>query len=276
MTPKPQGADDRGWQSVGRALTILMAIGERESSVSLTDISNASQLTISTTHRILKGLEAREFVLRDPLTAEYSVGPAILRLARSALRQSEDGDLALASMPHMQHLRELTGETVGIHVLRGDQRVCIGELPSHQPIRMASGIGASFPLVGATGKVLLAYMPPEAVDRIVASASFQAASTIGTTPDDVRRSLAKIRRAGYATSDGETVVGASAFAVPVLQANGVARAAINITGPRMRWTAQRMQEHADAARAAASWLGQRLGRSPGGSEDAAGAVLDEI
>jgi DNA-binding IclR family transcriptional regulator len=249
-----------------------MAIGERESSVSLTDISNTSELTISTTHRILKGLEARGFVLRDPLTAEYSIGPAILRLARSALSQGEEGDLALAAMPHMQHLRELTGETVGIHILRGDQRVCISELASHQPIRMASGIGASFPLVGATGKVLLAHMAPDAVARIVGTAAFQEASTIGETPDDVQRALARIRRAGYATSNGETVEGASAFAVPVLHSNGMAHAAINITGPRGRWTLERMLEHADAAKAVARWLERRLGRSVGDPGDASGVV----
>src|SRR5690349_11505633 len=80
--------DERGWQSIGRALTVLDAIGEHLSPVSLTDISAEVKLTISTTHRILRGLEARAFVQRDPLSGDYSIGPSIMRLARSALAQT--------------------------------------------------------------------------------------------------------------------------------------------------------------------------------------------
>lgn len=254
--------EDRGWQSIGRALKVLEVIGSHQRAVSLTDISAEVQLTISTTHRILRGLEARAFVQRDPLSGDYTVGPSILRLARSALQQTADGDLALVAFPRMQRLRELTKETVGFHVVNGHRRMCLAELPSHEPIRMASGVGASYVLgVGASGKAILAFLPDETVEQIVASKEFQANSVIGKSMSSVSKALVSIRNDGYAMSFGETVPGASAIALPIVDARGVARGALNITGPEARWTKAKMLQHFDAAREITQWIETRLGRT---------------
>jgi IclR family acetate operon transcriptional repressor len=258
---RAHATEDRGWQSIGRALKVLDVIGSHQRAVSLTDISAEVQLTISTTHRILRGLEARAFVQRDPLSGDYSVGPSILRLARSALQQTADGDLALVAFPRMQRLRELTKETVGFHVVNGHRRMCLAELPSHEPIRMASGVGATYVLgVGASGKAILAYLPQETIEQVVASKEFQANSVIGKTVAEVDKALAAVRRDGYAISYGETVSGASAIALPIIGATGVARGALNITGPEARWTKAKMMKHLDAAREITDWIEKRLGR----------------
>lgn len=254
-------ADDRGWQSIGRALKVLEIIGAHQRPVSLTDISTEVQLTISTTHRILRGLEARAFVQRDQLTGDYSVGPSILRLARSALQQTADGDLALLAFPRMQRLRELTRETVGFHVVSGLRWMCLAELPSHEPIRMAAGVGSNYVLgVGAPGKAILAHLPSEVVERVVALEEFQRGSKVGKTVAAVTKSLAAIRRDHFAISYAEVVPGASGIAIPILDARGDARAALNITGPENRWTRAQMMRHLDAARELTGFIEKRLGR----------------
>ncbi|HEX3335220.1 MAG TPA: IclR family transcriptional regulator [Jatrophihabitans sp.] len=257
-------SETRGWQSIGRALNVLEVIGSHKRPVSMTEIAEEVRLTMSTTHRIMRGLEARGFILRDPLSGEYSVGPSIMRLARSALQQAADGDLVLATLPRMQRLRELTGETVGFHVVNGNRRLCLVELPSHQPIRMASGVGATYSLgIGASGKALLAYLPEETLEKVIATSDFQNQSTIGTAIAPVRRALARVRRAGYAMSVGETVQSAAAIAVPILDTRGLPRGAINITGPDSRWTKAKMLEHLDALHEVKTWLELTLGREEG-------------
>jgi DNA-binding IclR family transcriptional regulator len=254
--------DDRGWQSIGRALKVLDIIGSHQRPVSLTDISSEVQLTISTTHRILRGLEARGFVQRDPVAGDYSVGPSILRLASSAMQQTDDGDLALLAFPRMQRLRELTKETVGFHVVNGLTWMCIAELPSHEPIRMVAGVGTLYPLgLGAPGKAMLAHMPRDVVARVVAGKEFQARSRIGRTMPAVMRSLTGIVRDGYAISDNEVIAGASGVAIPILDARGEARAALNITGPEYRWTKAKMMRHLDAVREVTEFIERRLGRA---------------
>jgi DNA-binding IclR family transcriptional regulator len=255
--------DTLGWQSIGRALDVLDAVGAHSRPVSMTDIMHELGLSMSTTQRIMRGLETRGFVLRDPLSGKHSIGPSIMRLARSMLQQPADGDLALAALPRMQRLRELTRETVAFHVPAGLHRLCLVELPSHEPIRMASGVGVTYLLgIGASGKALLAYSPEETVQQILASPEFRAASAIGTTATAVQRALARVRADGYAMSFGETVAGASAIALPVLDPQGQARGAINLTGPAGRWTKSRMLEHLQPVVEVKCWIERTLGREP--------------
>ncbi len=153
--------------------------------------------------------------------------------------------------------------------MRQDRRLCIAELASHEPIRIASGIGAIHPLgVGAVGQVLLAASSPDTVERVLAMEDFARLSRIGTTRTAVRRALAKVAADGFAISHGETVPGASAIAVPVLDAWGEVRGALNVTGPEGRWTETRMRHHLGAIRAAATWLERRLGRTDGSAAPA--------
>ena len=164
----------------------------------------------------------------------------------------------------MRQLRDEIGETVGLHVIRLDQRLCIAELASHEPIRMASGIGATHPLgVGAVGKVLLAYAPEDTIERVTALAEFRRAARLGKSGLAIRRSLEQIRADGYAMSFGETVAGASAIAVPITDSAHDVRGAINVTGPKDRWTEQRMLSHLAGITTVVAWLERRLGRAEG-------------
>jgi DNA-binding IclR family transcriptional regulator len=64
-------------------------------------------------------------------------------------------------------------------------------------------------------------------------------------------------------SVGETVHSAAAIAVPILDARGLPRGAINITGPDSRWTKAKMLEHLDALHEVKTWLELTLGREEG-------------
>lgn len=199
--------------------------------------------------------------MRDRLSGDYSLGPTITRLAQSALRQTSEGDLVLSASRYMRELREATGETVGFHVIQSLRRLCISELPSHLPIRYASGVGSTYPLgVGAAGKLLLAHAPNSVIERVVQLPEFQASSHIGIDLAAVHQSLDRIREIGYTMSSGETVPGAAAVAVPILDASDTIRAAINVTGPANRWTEERMLQHLPEIKDLTEWLERMLGR----------------
>jgi DNA-binding IclR family transcriptional regulator len=162
----------------------------------------------------------------------------------------------------MQRLRELTKETVGFHVVNGLRRLCLAELPSHEPIRMAAGVGTVHLLgLGAPGKAMLAHLPIETVEQVVALKEFQEKSKIGKTVPAVVKALAAIARDGYAISYSELVPGASGLAIPILDGRGIARGALNITGPESRWTKAKMLRHLDAARDLTTFIERRLGRT---------------
>jgi DNA-binding IclR family transcriptional regulator len=64
----------------------------------------------------------------------------------------------------------------------------------------------------------------------------------------LERSLAKVRRDGYAISFGEGIVGAAAVAVPVFDVSGRSVAVISVLGPEGRLSADRLHRYAAIVR----------------------------
>lgn len=258
--PRPAHAEriKDGAQTVSRALAILECFTAGEPSRSVTQISSRVRLTVPTVYRLLKALESKDMVVRDAVSRRYSLGPGVMRLARVIMQRD---DLQAIVLPHLLALRERTGETVGLHWLVGHERVCVVELVSPQPIRMASGVGQVYPIyAGAAGKALLAWLAPAEADPFLEKVHFRALTPdTPTTRKAVRSELPRIRRRGFATSVGETVSGASALAAPILDSGGRPVAAINITGPKDRWTPARMAETVEALLDATSQIMRQLG-----------------
>lgn len=223
----------RGAQTVHRAIDILEAFSVDRPSLALSEICDAVNLTLPTTHRLLKALQHKEMVFWDPLSKRYSLGVGVMRLASLILNRN---DLTSIIQPSLAFLHAETRETVALHGLVDDERVCLIELVSPMPIRMASGVGTAYPLFsGAAGKAILARLPDERV-RSILDAAVKGRHLTPARRVALLRELGEVLSRGYATSRGETVQGAAAIAAPVLDATGVVVGAINITGPADRLT----------------------------------------
>jgi len=189
---------------------------------SLTEIVEATELTTSTAHRICQALKERQLLVSDPISRRYSLGPGVMRLARSILQSNDIHAVQVAAAPHLETLRRLTDETVGLHCRIGDRRVCVGELQSHQPIRMATTVGGVQLLhTGAASKALLAWLPSHRVRQLLGDADLEPRTE--RSPRSIRDLEARLLEArlnGYATSFGESVAGATAVAAPIFGADG--------------------------------------------------------
>jgi DNA-binding IclR family transcriptional regulator len=230
-----------GAQAIHRALRVLECFSVDHPTVSLTEITHATGLTMPTAHRIVKALQSNHFVAHDELTARYSLGPALLRLAGVILRREEN--LGSVATPYLERLRDMTGETVGLHAAHNRDRVCLVEIVGSHAIRMATGVGQTYPIhAGAASKAILAFLPQERVDQALVEPLELVSTGQPVSAARLRRELARVRSTGYAISHGETVEGANALAAPVFGSRGVL-GSVNITGPSSRWD--------DAAMAAA-------------------------
>jgi DNA-binding IclR family transcriptional regulator len=255
------GTEERGAQAIHRALTILEVFSTVNPSVSLTEISEFAGLTVPTAHRMVRALQSRGYVTHDPITGHYSLGSAVMKLAQVLLVRGEQDQLLGLSNPHLEALRDLTDETVSLHVAVGTSRVCIAEFVSHQVVRMAMGVGRVFPIyAGAAGKALLSGMKEQALDEILggeAKLVLPGSNTV-ITASRLKRELMSVREDHYATSDGETVSGAAAIAAPVFGPRGV-EAAINIAGPATRWTRVAMNSVVPRLLETAATISEHLG-----------------
>lgn len=232
--PPPLGA-----QAIQRAFGVLQCFTVERPAVSLTEITKATGLTLPTAHRIVKTLQSNQFLDQEEPTGKYTLGPALLRLAEIILRRHDN--IASTATPHLERLRDLTTETVGLHTPLNGERICILEIVGHHAMRMATGVGHVYPLyAGAAGKAILAWLPKAEVGTIL-SRPMGITGRSAVKPANLRKELALIKQQGYAISAGETVPGARALAAPIFSSNGII-GSINIAGPEQRWSESRVLE----------------------------------
>jgi DNA-binding IclR family transcriptional regulator len=259
---------ERGSQAVHRVLRVLLC-WQDDATLSLTEIAQRTGLTLPTAHRMIRALQRESFLVHDRVSGLYALGPAIFDLARTLLERGDSDELVVVVMPHLERIRSITGESVGLHLLIGDLRICVAELVSRQPVRTATGVGRTFKLPdAASGKILVAWSP----ERV---------ETINRLPGATRRAreqllrvLTTVREQGYAISKGETIPGASALALPVFGPYGDIRAAINVTGPSSRWTEELMMSHLPTLKAEVAQISEQLGYRIGA--DGSTEVEEEI
>lgn len=248
-----------GNRSLDRAMSILHVFDEAHPRRTLSEIAEALGLNTSTTHRLLQSLKAHGMVTQPGEGRDYALGPEILRLARLA-----DGSLDLQEIarPFMIRLRDEIGETVGLHVLRDDlSRVVLDQVESHHALRRSyTGVGEPIPLhQGAPGKVLLAFLPGDQRERILAQPLDAANERTVTDAPTLRDELARIRELGYATSFGERVDGIHTVSVPVWDHEGDVTVSLSVTGPAIRMPPERLEAIAPIAISTAGELAMRLG-----------------
>jgi DNA-binding IclR family transcriptional regulator len=239
----------RGSQAIVRAIGVLGAFSTERSALTTTEIAGEIGVSVPTAHRIAKTLESHGYLTRDRETKAFSLGPEVLRLAKlmTDTRPTRVTTQTLAA------IREATGETVSLHIRVGDHRICIAEEVSRQPIRITSGVGQSYPLTaGAAGKAILSLLPDDEVERLV---NLPPAADCWPLP--TRELLASVRQArelGYVTSEGETVRGSIAVAVPLPWSGTDAPSAVNLVGPRDRMTRAAIENGLAAMRASVEAL----------------------
>lgn len=238
-------------RAVERALDILLCFTE-ESDLGLTELASRVGLHKSTVHRLLASLEGKGFVIRDPSSEKYKLGYRVWELSAN-LMQSDD--MSVVVLPEMERLRDIVGETISLYVRDGHERIRIQAVQSRQAVRRVAPVGARLPLVvGASSKILVAYADksnqnqlldeiiwPEGIDRLA-----------------FERQLEHIREVGYATSIEEREPGAAAVAAPIYNRTGQLIAALSVSGPANRLTANKMKEHVHLIQESAKLMGKMI------------------
>jgi IclR family acetate operon transcriptional repressor len=200
----------------------------------VTEIGVELGLPKAAVHRILAALRSRGLIMLDETTRRYSLGPSVLSLGLAYLDRL---DIRTEARPELSWLSAESNETATLSVRVGDERMYVDQVLPDREVRMEVTPGIRYPLhAGASSKAFLAFLSDTEVERYLTSGPLRRLTerTI-TSPRGLRTELAAIRRAGYATSDGERQVGAAAAAAPVFDHNGQPIAVISVSGPRERF-----------------------------------------
>jgi IclR family acetate operon transcriptional repressor len=200
-------------ESVDNALQILMLLVTR-TEIRLTDVSVHLGVASSTAHRLLAMLQYRGLIRQDPRTKAYQAGPSLDLLAFTVLKQLDIRDRA---RPVLEKLNADLQETVHLGRLEGVEVDFVASIESPQALRVSNRLGVAMPAhCTSTGKVLLAALGPEELDKLypgpelVRMTQHSIASTAA-----LKTELAAVRRRGHATSNEEGEEGVISIAVPL-------------------------------------------------------------
>lgn len=206
--------------------------------MSLAELSRASGLNKTTTHRLLRALQSEALIDRNPATSTYSLGTGLMALGVQALASS---DLRRRVRPVLRSLARETGETATLEVPFEDSMLILDEVAGSHVLGSAGNIGTRWPMhATSTGKVWLAF-EDTAIDRLDEALKPLTANTI-VRREDFQPQLAEIRRRGYAISIDELEDGFTAVATIIRGALGDVQGALSIGGPTQRLNAKRRAE----------------------------------
>lgn len=253
----PPASTASGTEAGARVADVLLLFTHGPAAVGVSEIARQLDLSKAVVHRILQSLASRSFVVADPVTREYRLGTSAVALGARALR---DLDLRRVARPVLRRLRDDTGETTTLSELVDHSRVYLDQFESRQEIKMTVELGRPYPLyAGASSRAILAFLPPETVQRVLDSGLPPLTARTVNSPDELLRGLGPVRQQGYATSLGERQPGAGSVAAPVFNIEGEVVGSLSVCGPVSRFGGEVMARYAPMVVAAAGEVSRALG-----------------
>jgi IclR family transcriptional regulator, acetate operon repressor len=246
-------------QILERAFALLSLFDEARPDWTTTEAAREIGLPVPTAHRILGVLHREGYLSRDADNKRYELGPNALLLGRRAEALL---DITRLATPLLERLALITDEVALLTELnqRRDGVVCRLRVDGSQPLRLSVKPGNELPLyAGAMQKALLAFLPDRAVDSICSGTLEPLCRATITRPERLRANLAEVRRRGWAISYEETNEGAWGIAIPIVDSDGAAVAAIGLAGPRTRLQVTEVHDQLHALHEGATGVARRLG-----------------
>jgi DNA-binding IclR family transcriptional regulator len=234
-----------GARAVSKALALLEAFTPARPWWTISELAAAVGIPASTVTRLVSALEGGGVLRRVEGGYRYTIGPRVLTWASVA--KESTGLYALAH-PLLESLRNQTGETAALYLRQGPNRVCLDVIQSPQQVHRALPLGEVAPLsVGAAGRSIAAYLPPE--ER----------RSLGFPGDELHALRQVLTFGGVVCSVRDRLKDAWAIAAPIHEADGSVSAALVVTGPISRFRVDLFDEYAPYVLATARVVSEGLG-----------------
>jgi IclR family KDG regulon transcriptional repressor len=250
--------DEAPLRTFDKGLTVLEGLAEigRQGATTV-ELGRRLGLHRTTVHRFIQTLARRGYAEQISDSDRYRVGLRVLGLASTTMAGLTVREVA---MPILEALNRETNETVHLVMLDRGEVVTIDRVEAEQPVALRTYIGARRPAYcSAAGKAMLAYMPEDLVDAILARGMPPRTPQTITDPIHLKAQLWEVTQRGYALDDEENLEGVRCAAAPVFNLEGRLAGGISLSAPAMRVNRARLLELAASVLAAARELSHQLG-----------------
>ena len=223
-------------KAITRALDVLECFGDEQTSLNLKDVAQRVNSPESSLFRILLTLKSQGYLLQNE-DGSYRLPDKLLygRVYERAERFRQH------VRPYLQDLVARFDETASVAYRFNDQVRALDSVETFQEIRMTNRPGRVLPPhCSSLGKAIVAFQEPALIDRMLEIYGLYRRTEF-TIVD--RRALAeeyaRIRACGYAFDRQETILGGICISAPIRDADDHVVAAISISTPVIRMTAER-------------------------------------
>lgn len=228
-----------GVKSALRVLDIFELLARFPDGISLSAIANELAIPKSSAHGLLTTLLGRGYLRPGRQERTYRLGVRLFELGSVYMAGT---DLLTEGQEVVRDTAHACDETVHLAILVGDEVLYVAKEEGTNAVRMVSAVGKRFPAYGTgVGKMLLSALSPAELDRLYPAEKPLPPITEHTISDPAafRQELAETWHRGYATDFEESTPGLCCIAAPVFGSDGSEVAAISVSVPNVRFTAER-------------------------------------
>lgn len=222
--------------SVDNALTVLNLFFVHEE-LTATEIAKILGTNRSSVFRFLVTLENRGYLTKDE-HSRYRLGIKLFTLGQLAKSRMELNRLI---HPYLEELSEMTGESAHLVIIEGLNAVFTDKVVGSAALKMDTPLGVSYAAhITGGGKAILALIDDDSLEAYKKEADYTKLTVNSiSSADELENVLTQVRQNGYAMDEEEAEIGLTCIAVPIIDEQGKAIAAISVSGPTTRILAAR-------------------------------------
>jgi DNA-binding IclR family transcriptional regulator len=224
--------------SVDRALDILIYLHREGVEKGISEISKDLGMYKSTIHRSLVTLENKGFVYQNPENEKYWLGMKLFAIGKSV---EDKFSFSKAVRPYTEILLKEFNESVNVSILDTTSTDSLRTILVHkeenskQVLTVAPTLGSTSEChCSSVGKCLLAFGKDVPYEKFTDKPLTQYTENTIKTWDEFYKCLDLVKKQGYAIDEGEMEIGLTCIGAPILDRNGIAIAAVSISGPSNR------------------------------------------
>ncbi|MBQ2755613.1 MAG: IclR family transcriptional regulator [Oscillospiraceae bacterium] len=212
-----------------KASDVLDCFSEETPELTLAQISARVGMPKSTTLNLLRSLEQCRLIYRNEELKSYCLGYRTLNFSY-VKRQSLS--IVQHAVPYLEELQEKTGEMVYLTTQSDGKIIFLDAAYASRRMSAYSISGRVFPMHSTSaGKAMLAYMPQNEVEAIIARHGLEARTPKSITEKEkLFEELAQIRSQGYSVDNEENVLGIRCVGVAIRNREGYPTGAMSISG----------------------------------------------
>ncbi|CAH2904433.1 MAG: Transcriptional regulator, IclR family [uncultured Paraburkholderia sp.] len=220
-------------QTLARGLACLEVLADATTPLGCSDVASAMSVSRAAARRILLTLVHLGYVAED--RGQYSSSPKVLSLGRGMLAT---GSLWSTVAPEVLQLADRLDDACSISVLENLDILFVCRDATRRIFTSRLGIGDRLPAhCSASGKVLLANLPVDELDRRLRGVTLKAQGPASVTDHaTLKIALSQVRQVDYALAIDEMETGTLSLAVPLRERSGKVIAAMSFASHRSRRT----------------------------------------